>query len=289
MKPLRSLILLLAFLMVLLLGVERLRMPTTANPFDFVWLLALLGLLAIITLGRSPLLSRAPAAVPVALAVAIYLLCRYLALGDGRRITLTGGDMAVGLLEIATLSALVLVARDLASRLVDVEQVFVDLTSGGEDRKPKPLEDAADEIEVELRRSLRYHRPLSVIVVEPEPSSLHASVPRILDEALTTLSSRYALSKLGSTIGEVVRGSDTVLSAEGGRRFIVLCPETDCSSAGALIHRIESAAGDRLGVTVTCGEAMLPAYQITFDDLVAQAQGTMRGAALPAREKTPVA
>ncbi len=292
MKRVRWSIIVLVVLLALLINVGRLHSEAVQGPFHFALFLSVLSLLEVLVAGRMPVLRRGFTLLLAALCVGMYLVCSYLIFGGLQHASPTGVDMAASLLEIAVLSGIVLVARDVANRLGDLEQIIIELAVSSEGRHVRRFEEAGESIQIELRRCLRYQRPLSVIVVEPQTDSLHAALPRAVEQAVQDLGNQIVRAKLGRTITGVVRQMDTVLEHSDGKRYVILCPETDRTSALVLMQRIQAAAEQGLGVSVACGEAPLPAYQVTFEELVRQAERELHPTAIPveqvaARESEP--
>lgn len=180
--------------------------------------------------------------------------------------------------QIVLFALLMVTARWIASDLDILEEVILDCSLEGPRRPVRALDAATESIKIELKRSHRYERPLSLLVVEPEPRSVRVSLPKAMVQAQETLIRRYVLGKLGRTIGQIVRNTDIVLQQRDGR-FIVLCPETDCDSANALARRIREAAENDLGLSVSCGDALLPGYQVTFEELLHQAEQQLKASA----------
>jgi GGDEF domain-containing protein len=85
------------------------------------------------------------------------------------------------------------------------------------------------------------------------------------------LSSRFSSARVGQIIDDRIRQTDLVLRDYKGR-FIVLCPETDLSSASLLGKRISQAVKERTDLRVLWGAAAFPEEALTFDDLLEKAR-----------------
>jgi hypothetical protein len=177
--------------------------------------------------------------------------------------------------EVAFLSILIFSAHKLAYNLHDFEQAVRNITFAGSN-KIQDLEKATEKIQNEIFRSCHYHHALSVIVVEPEPSSIRVSINRIVQEIQQKMITRYVLTGLDKLLKDELRQIDLVVKEDDKGRFIVLCPETDISELAQLTTRIQAAAMARLGLTVTCGTATFPEEAVTFDSLVNQAEQRLR-------------
>lgn len=103
--------------------------------------------------------------------------------------------------------------------------------------------------------------PLSLVLVEPDPAG---SVPP-----------GDAVERLLSEFSQRVRRSDRCTHL-GETRFAALL--VDCNRQGAMIFadRLQSAAGDGVGVTISCGIASWTQDMSSHRDLVDAAQGALR-------------
>ena len=120
-------------------------------------------------------------------------------------------------------------------------------------------------------RIRQYHRPMSVIVVEPESNSLTKTFNEAVLEIQNKLAIHYTRNKLAKTIRQQLRLMDMVLEEDKNGRFVILCPEVDAAESVQLVKRIETAVQQSLALDVRCGAASLPDEAPTFDGLIEQA------------------
>ena len=120
----------------------------------------------------------------------------------------------------------------------------------------------------EANRAVRYHRPLSVLVVELDHAEhIHKELQQIqLDGLMREISER---------LGQAIRDTDTVgfLDADGPPHFAIVLPETDEQGASLAADKIRrsiaahdfSTSGNWRRITVSCGAATIPSFtpQIT--------------------------
>ena len=112
----------------------------------------------------------------------------------------------------------------------------------------------------EANRAIRYHRPLSVLVVELD----HAE--HIHNELSQTQVSTL-MSELADTLGRAIRDTDTLgfLEADRSPHFVIILPETDQHGATLAADKIRraiaahdfSAGGGWQRITVSCGAATI--------------------------------
>jgi hypothetical protein len=125
-------------------------------------------------------------------------------------------------------------------------------------------------IKIELTRSRRYHRPLSLMVIETE-SEDEKTTRENLKSIQQDLLSRFTSARVGQVIDDRIRQTDLVLRDQRGR-FIVLCPETDLPNATLLAKRISQAIKETTSMGVLWGVAAFPEEALTFDDLLNKAR-----------------
>ena len=112
----------------------------------------------------------------------------------------------------------------------------------------------------EANRAVRYHRALSVLVVELDHAEhIHKELAPIQIEAL--------LREMSERLGQAIRDTDTVafLDADGPPHFAIVLPETNDEGATLAADKIRrsiathdfSTAGNWQRITVSCGAATI--------------------------------
>jgi diguanylate cyclase (GGDEF)-like protein len=112
----------------------------------------------------------------------------------------------------------------------------------------------------EANRAVRYHRPLSVLVVELD----HAEH---IDNELEQVQIEGLLREIADRLGQAVRDTDTVgfLDADGPPHFAIVLPETDEQGATLAADKLRraiasydfSTSGSWRRITVSCGAATI--------------------------------
>ncbi|MEE9299303.1 MAG: hypothetical protein V3V29_09740 [Acidimicrobiia bacterium] len=133
---------------------------------------------------------------------------------------------------------------------------------------------AANEIRVELARSRRHDRPLSVTVLAPTPRGLARAVESTSLQVDRSVRTRFLFGALAHTVASQLRRSDLLFEHRPSRRLIVLSPETNGEGTSLLVERILDATA-RSGIETTAGSACFPMDGIGFDSLVAHAEAEM--------------
>ena len=200
----------------------------------------------------------------------IYLVLWSLFLGQFT--SLTVDKLQVAIIELVLVTTGVMLAHGLARHITQVEDTIESLAFGEIPGRATFLEDAAEAIKVELTRSRRYNHPLTVLVLEPDPETLQASLQRTLQEIKLNMAKRYANARLCQIVNEAARRTDLVLQQAKNGRFVILCPETEPQASTILASRIQSLAHDHLGISIAWGAAAFPAEAVTFDELLQKAE-----------------
>ncbi len=121
----------------------------------------------------------------------------------------------------------------------------------------------------EANRAVRYHRPLSVLVVELD----HAEH---IDKELERIQIEGLLRELSERLGQSIRDTDTVgfLDADGPPHFAIVLPETDDQGAALAADKIRrsiashdfSTSGGWQRITVSCGAATIGVLPARHDE-----------------------
>src|SRR3982074_905863 len=112
----------------------------------------------------------------------------------------------------------------------------------------------------EANRAVRYHRPLSVLVVELDHAEhIHKELQQIQVEGL--------LREISERLGQSIRDTDTVgfLDSDGPPHFAIVLPETDEEGATLAADKIRpsiashdfTTTGSWRRITVSCGAATI--------------------------------
>jgi GGDEF domain-containing protein len=210
-----------------------------------------------------PAISRVSSFVPLFVWAGIYLVI--LQIGD-RSLSSNVGEFSVIILEFILLEAGVWFAYQLALQISHAESVMDALALNAFPSSAREIEEESQRIKVELSRSRRYHRPLSLVIIESENENRKLN-QELLRSMQYDLTNRFASARIGQIIDDKVRQTDLVMR-DRRRRFVILCPETDLASITELAKRIAQAVKERVDVRVRWGVAAFPEEALTFDDLL---------------------
>lgn len=124
--------------------------------------------------------------------------------------------------------------------------------------------------ERELARAKRYGVPLSVVMVEVDHFKQY-------NDTHGHLRGDDLLRRIGGLLTKEHRAQTDVVARYGGDEFVVLLPQTEKATAGAVADRIRRAVGDegRPRVTVSLGVATYPEDGQTIEELLRVADRLM--------------
>ena len=214
-----------------------------------------------------PSISRVSVYVPLLVWAGVYLVLLQII---NRNYSANTGELPVIVLEFMLLEVGVWFAHQLALQISHAESVMDALALSAFPNRANDIDSENQRIKIELTRSRRYHRPLSLIVIESE-SEDDKTTREMLKSIQHDLLNRFTSARVGQIIDDRIRQTDLVLRDRRGR-FIVLCPETDLGNASLLARRISQAVKERISLNVFWGVASFPEEALTFEDLLQKAR-----------------
>lgn len=186
-----------------------------------------------------------------------------------RRMSASPTDFSVIALELILLEAGVWFAHQLALQISQAESLMDALALRAFPNRVRDIESENQRIKIELTRSRRYHRPLSLVVIKAA-----ATEEKITGEMLRSIQhdllNRFTSARAAQIIDDRIRLTDLALRDYKGD-FIILCPETDFAKATLLAQRISQAIKEKADLRVLWGVAAFPEEALTFDDLLQKA------------------
>jgi hypothetical protein len=214
-----------------------------------------------------PSVSNVSVYVPLGVWAGVYMLLVQLI---ARAQSAESTDLAVMVLEFILLELGVWFAHQLAVQISHAESVLDALALTAFPNRAHDIHAESERIKIEFTRSRRYHRPLSLVVIEAE-SEDEKSSREMLRSIQHDLLNRFTSARIGQIIDDRIRQTDLVLRDHRGR-FMILCPETDFANAILLGSRISRAIRERANHEVLFGTAAFPEDALTFEDLLLKAR-----------------
>lgn len=184
-----------------------------------------------------------------------------------RTVSAPNSTFPIILLEFILVLIGIWLAYQLANGISHAESVMDAMALSAFPNRTQNIQEASKQIKTEVTRSRRYHRPLSLLVLQINPSDQHLAVEQMVFKIQHDLESRFSFARIGQVIDEYSRQTDMVFR-ERRNRFVVLCPETDYQNSQILAQRICDAIENRTGIQVAWGVAAFPDDALNFDDLM---------------------
>jgi hypothetical protein len=254
-------------------NIERLDFANRQDIINLDSFLYVLISIFVISVIAYPWFSRYSVYIPLALGLGAYLLCKTVFFGQH---PLWGGMYTyISVTEMTFVGILISLAHHLARRLCEFEQSVENMMLQDFERRVQTLDGAAEEVKNYMLFSRRYKRPLSVVVVEPEPDTVRFAMNSIIKDLQRAMINRYVIAKIGSTIGSAIRRTDLLIVQPERNRYIILCPETDDEEIDVLTERIQAATDRRIGISIKYGKALFPHEGLTLDDLLGKAESNL--------------
>ena len=214
-----------------------------------------------------PKISRISVYLPLLFWAVVYIVLLQLI---NRNYSANKNQLPVIALEFMMLEIGVWFVHHLASQISHAESIMDALAVSAFPNRARDIDSEHQRIKIELTRSRRYHRPLSLVVIQPEADEEDLT-QKVFQNIQHDLMSRFTSARIGQIIDERIRQTDLVMRDYQGR-FVVLCPETDLSNAILLAKRISQSIKERTNLRVLWGVAAFPDEALTFDDLLQKAR-----------------
>lgn len=234
------------------------------NFASYFYLMAMIGVPATLFF---PHITRVPAAVPMGISAGVYAILSFI-INRGR--STTSSDFSVIVLEFLLLEFGIWLAYRMAEQITHAESVIDELAIEAFPHRAQELDEGSHRVRTEFNRSRRYHRPLSLLLLEVEPQS-HNDNGEVLKAIQYDIVNRFTVARVGQIIDDRLRQTDLVLR-DRQWCYVIVCPETDLSSALLLAQRIMETVKDKTGLTIHWGAAAFPEEALTFDDLLKKAR-----------------
>ena len=214
-----------------------------------------------------PYVTRISTVVPLAFWAGVYVL---LSLFINRSRTTDSHDFSIIILEFILLEVGIWFAYQLALQITHTESVIDELATDVFPHRAQELDEGSQRVKIEFSRSRRYHRPLSLLLLEVDPEHQRDN-REVLKTIQNDILNRFTSARVGQIIDDRIRQTDLVLR---DRRwcYVILCPETDLSAVLLLAGRMTETVKEKTGLSVLWGVAAFPEEALTFDDLLKKAR-----------------
>jgi GGDEF domain-containing protein len=143
-------------------------------------------------------------------------------------------------------------------------------------------EKVQERIHAEMGRARRHQRPISVAMIEVDPSTFEAALHQAVRDAQAAMIERYVQVRLGVFLSKQVRGTDVIAHRPEGGRFLLLAPETPSDQTNGMLKRLAREVEDQMGIRFRYSIADFPNGALTSEELLRKvAEDLQRGGILP--------
>lgn len=215
-----------------------------------------------------PYVTRVSTAVPLLAWAVVYIALTLLI--NRAHSTTASNDLAVIVLEFIALEVGIWLAHQLALQISHAESVMDELAIDAFPHRAQELDEGSQRVKIEFNRSRRYHRPLSLLLLEVDPE-YQKDNREVMKSIQYDIANRFTAARVGQIIDDRIRQTDLVLR-DRRWRYVILCPETDLSAALQLATRIVAVVKEKTGLSILWGVAAFPEEALTFDDLLKKAR-----------------
>ena len=283
MKRLLANLTLLVIVLALFFNIERLDIgnENVINIQSFVYGLGTVAVLAILLI---PFFRRTHLMITVSIWLAIYFLLKFTIFDD--RPLAGDGLVYLTITEIAFLVALVFVANLVIHSVGEFENAVKQLTLAEDGQLLQDIDSGRESIHTEITRSRYYERPISVLVISPDRSTMLSRLAQMIVEMQQKVAFLYGQARLARLVRKELRLMDQIYLDRQSHNLVVLCPEIDGEAVTLLVEQVR-AAMDQEGIKGQVGWASFPDDGVTFERLVAHSEESIHlGKAAPANDNT---
>jgi hypothetical protein len=155
--------------------------------------------------------------------------------------------------------------------------------------KGSPLHDEHEGhnlVSVEMIKSRRTQRPLSLVMIQANASSVNMLMHRLIQDVQHMMMQRYLMTTIARVLSRYVRRTDILIEGTQDGRLVVLAPETNPEGAVILGERLTQMAEERLGISASYSVAAFPDQALTYEGLMNIAEQRLSEPATELKEAT---
>jgi len=260
MKRLRVWTTVLIIWLIFLFNIERLNSPINIRDYTYVCV----ALTAVVTL-MLPRLKWFSYWMLLAVSIVAFLVYK----GFWGRDLILGAALPLTVTQISAIVLTAIIARQINVGLREFEEVINNITFGQIGTRPKPFSEMQGAIYSELKRSRRYHRPLSIVSLRISEESIRVVLPKMIKAVQQAMMKEYIFANVSRILDDSIDDFGTITLRDN--HFLVVLPEKTSDEASQVAQHLEEAIGNKMALSLATGMANFPDDAITFDALIDQA------------------
>jgi len=215
----------------------------------------------------------------VGVLLAIAPLSYILALAAMRKPILGDIHTYLTLTSIFLLAVTIVLSYNLGRSLTEFLEAVEDITFSNKGGRLRSEEEARDAVHLEMISSRRTQRPLSLLMLQADMSSLNMMMHRLIQDVQRLMMQRYLLVSISRVLSRYARRTDIIIEGRKPGRLIVLAPETSGEDARVLGERLIRIAQERMGIDASYSIATFPEQALTYEELLNVAEKNLSGRA----------
>ncbi len=184
-----------------------------------------------------------------------------------------GTSLPLTVTEICVIIVTTLMARWVSNGVSEFERAVARITIGQNDALTESFSTGQAEMYREIRRARHHQRPLALMAIGVEKTSIQVALDRMVQEVQQAMMKRYVMSDVARRLCDKLEDYDII--AQNNDHFLVLLPEVTLEELSDLSDQLRRAISEQVGVTLQIGTASFPNDAVTFESLVEQAVGGM--------------
>jgi GGDEF domain-containing protein len=180
-----------------------------------------------------------------------------------------GTSLTLTVTELCVITVTTLMARWVSNGVSEFEHAVAHITIGQTDTLPEPFSTGQAEMYREIRRARHHQRPLALMAIGVEKTSIQVALDRMVQEVQQAMMKRYVMSDVARRLCDKLEDYDII--AQDNDHFLILLPEVAPEELSDLTNQLHQAISEQAGVTLQIGTASFPKDAVTFESLVDKA------------------
>ena len=129
-------------------------------------------------------------------------------------------------------------------------------------------EKVQERMRAEMGRARRHQRPISVAMIDLDPSTFEAALHQAVRDAQAAMIARYVQVRLGLFLSKHIRGTDVIAQHTEGGRFLLLAPETPAEQTVEMLKRLANQVESHMGIRFRYSVVDFPNAALTSEELL---------------------
>lgn len=196
--------------------------------------------------------------------VVLYIL----ALVVMRKPVISDVHLYLTLAGILMLTITAFLAYNLGQSLEEFIAAVSEMTFSNKGGRLRSSSEAHEFVDIEMSSSRRFQRPLSLVLLQGDASSMNMAMHRLIQDIQRSMMQRYLMATLARALSRYLRRTDIIIEGEQPGRLVLVAPETSMAQANILGKRLQHLAQEQLGMSAHFSVATFPDQALTYEDLL---------------------